>query len=108
MAKHREISQHSIQARTLIGGMLAASALLVAAPAGSALAAPGPDTETAGGAGTQSVVSADPSGINTRAAAGHASGGGHAASSYRWRCAHGPGVRACLPPGHPIDVVLAH
>ena len=106
MAKHREISQRSIQARTLIGGMLAASALLVAAPVGSALAAPGPDTETAGGAGTESVV--NPSGINTRAAAGHASGGGHAASSYRWRCTHGPGVRACRPPGHPIDVVLAH
>ena len=40
MAKHRAISQHSLQARTVIGGVVASGALLVAAPAGMALAGP--------------------------------------------------------------------
>ena len=42
MGKHRAIS-HSLQARTVIGGVLASGALLVVgAPAGVALAAPPP------------------------------------------------------------------
>ena len=40
MAKHRAISQHSLQARTVIGGVVASGALLVGAPAGMALASP--------------------------------------------------------------------
>jgi len=38
MAKHRAISEHSLQARTVIGSVVASGALLVGAPAGVALA----------------------------------------------------------------------
>jgi hypothetical protein len=38
MAKHRQIPQHSLHARTVMGGVLASGALLVGAPAGMALA----------------------------------------------------------------------
>ncbi len=53
MAKHRAISEHSLKARTVIGGVVASGALLVVAPAGMALAdrhnpAPGgPTSQTA-------------------------------------------------------------
>ncbi len=38
MAKHRQISQHSLHARTVFGGVVAGGALLVCAPAGMAFA----------------------------------------------------------------------
>ncbi len=42
MSKHHAISQHSLQARTVIGGVLAAGVLLASAPAGMALATKNP------------------------------------------------------------------
>ncbi len=48
MAKHRAISQHSLKGRTVIAGVLASGALMVAAPAAIALAAP---TGPGGGGG---------------------------------------------------------
>lgn len=56
MAKHRQIPQHSLHARTVIGGVLASGALLVGAPAGMAFAdhgthgwnPPKPETSTNG------------------------------------------------------------
>ncbi len=38
MGKHRAIPQHSLRARTVIGGAVASGALLLCAPAGMALA----------------------------------------------------------------------
>ena len=38
MAKHRAVSHQSLRTRTVIGGVLAAGAVMVAAPAGIALA----------------------------------------------------------------------
>jgi hypothetical protein len=38
MAKHRAVSDQSLRTRTVIGGVLAAGAVMVAAPAGIALA----------------------------------------------------------------------
>jgi hypothetical protein len=52
MAKHRAISERSLQARTVIGGVVASGALLVGAPAGVALADHHPGTGTSGTPGT--------------------------------------------------------
>ena len=49
MAKHRAVSHQSLRTRTVIGGVLAAGAVMVAAPAGIALADNGGLT---GGGGT--------------------------------------------------------
>jgi hypothetical protein len=38
MAKHRVVSRHSVHARTVVGGVFAAGAVMLAAPAGIALA----------------------------------------------------------------------
>ena len=46
MSKHHAISQHSLQARTVIGGVLAAGVLLASAPAGMALATKNPPAQT--------------------------------------------------------------
>ncbi len=43
MAKHRQIPQHSLHGRTVIGGVLASGALLVGAPGGMAFADHGTD-----------------------------------------------------------------
>ena len=40
MGKHRTISEHSLRSRTVIGGVLVSGALLVGAPAATALASP--------------------------------------------------------------------
>ncbi len=47
MAKHRAISQHSLKGRTVIAGVLASGALMVAAPAAIALADSGNGTNGA-------------------------------------------------------------
>ena len=40
MAKHRAVSRQSVRARTVVGGVLAAGAVILAAPVGIASASP--------------------------------------------------------------------
>ena len=44
MAKHRAVSRQSVHARTVVGGVLAAGAVILAAPVG--IASAGPTTHT--------------------------------------------------------------
>ena len=62
MAKHRAISQHSLKGRTVIAGVLASGALMVAAPAAIALAdqSTGPGSSKPAPAAQRTIVRTTP------------------------------------------------